>query len=362
MRDNLTNILASCLEAIEQGERTVEGCLELYPAHRETLQPLLDTATALKARADFAPRPGFREASRARLVKRLGPHQPSPAGHPVHRSGHKRLPVFSRKLAMSWAIILALVVSLLGAGTVYASGSALPGDLLYPVKLSVEHIRLSIADDAGEVSLATEFLQTRLDEIQALIEANREDDLHLVVEPFSDRITVATHSLAAVFQENAERAAQLAPLLEEALSTHTEVLTSLLDTVPDRAKPAIERAISSSSRGREVVRGLFESDRPGGGPPESIPGPPVTPPGGGVPERTPGPPVSPPDVGRPEETPVPSVTPSDGDPPVDIPTPPVTVPGDGPPEGVPGPPVTLPVTPGVPPIPVRPPGAPGRRP
>lgn len=360
MRDNLMNILASCLEAIEQGERTAEGCLELYPEHREALQPLLDTATALKARADFAPRPGFREASRTRLVKRLVPHQPAPAMQPVPRSGHKRLPIFSRKLAMSWAIILALVVSLLGAGTVYASGAALPGDMLYPVKLSVENVRLYIADDAGEVSLATEFLQTRLDEIQALIEADREDDLPLVVEPFSDRIATATHSLVIVSQEDAERAAQLAPSLEQALSIHTEVLTALFETVPDQAKPAIERAISSSSRGREVVRGLFESDRPGGGPPERIPGLPVTPPDGGVPERTPGPPVSRPDVGLPGKTP----EPSGGDLPDEIPTPPVTLPEDGLPEGVPDPPVSLPVTPGVLPsqVPTRLPGVPGRRP
>jgi hypothetical protein len=358
MKDNLTDILASCLEAIEQGERTVEDCLALYPAHRETLRPLLDTATALKARADFAPRPGFREASRARLVKRLVPRQPAPTRQPLPRSGQKRVPIFSRKLALSWMLALALVVSLLSAGTVYASAAALPGDMLYPVKLSVENVRLSTVNDAGEVLLATEFLQTRLDEIQALIEANREDDLHLVVEPFSARIATATHSLATVSQGDAERAAQLAPLLEEALSVHTEVLTALLETVPEQAKPAIERAISSSSRGRDVVRGLFESDRPGDGPPEDIPGPPVTP--GESSERTPGPPVSRPDVGRPEKTTPPSITPSDDDRPAEVPTPPVTLPEDAPPKDVPGPPEDVPGPPED--VPGGPSGAPGRRP
>jgi len=235
---------------------------------------------------------------------------------------------------MPWIIILALVASLLGGGTAYASGNALPGDALYPVKLAIEDARLLITEDAGEVLLNIEFLQTRMQEIQTLIEINREEDLNLVIDPFSERISSAAQSLEAVSRDDNERATQLALLLEQALSIHTEVLTSLLDTVPDEAKPAIEHAILTSGKGQDVVRSLFETRMPGGGPPDETPSPPVTLPVGSPPEESPGPPG---------EIPGLMITPPAGGPPEEIPGPPMTLPPSGPPEGIPVPNATQPV-------------------
>jgi hypothetical protein len=59
---------------------------------------------------------------------------------------------------------------------------------LYPLKLSIEEARLFLADDAGDVSLTIQFAQNRAEEIQALIEADREEDLSLAVDLFSDQV------------------------------------------------------------------------------------------------------------------------------------------------------------------------------
>jgi hypothetical protein len=306
-RNDLTNILASCLESIEQGERTVEECLAFYPEQREELKSLLDTVAIVRERANFSPRPGFHAASRARLIGRLVPHRSPAIWESDPRAKRKAQPVFSKRFAMLWAAVFVLVVSLLGGGTVYASQSALPGDALHPVKLTVEDARLFLAGDAEDVSLAAGFAQARLEEIQSLIELNREEDLPLAVDLFSNRIADAADSLAAVARSDPERAAQLGHLLEESFSLHTETLNLLLPTVPDAAKPAIEHAILASSRGQGAVQKLIGNRPPGGGPPEDLPGPEPEkiPPGGGPPEESPEPVTPPPGGGPPDRTPGP---------------------------------------------------------
>lgn len=331
MRDKLTDILASCLDSIEQGERTIEECLALYPEHRNDLEPLLSTVATIRERADFAPRPGFRQASRARLLKNLRTRRLAASWKPVRHAGRKAHPIFSKGLSLVWTTMLVLLATfLIGGGTVYASSDALPGDFLYPVKLSTEDVRLLVSNDADNVSLAMEFVQIRMEEIRVLIESGREGDLYLAADLLSNRITVATESLAAVAEDDPERAAQAAFMLEQALSVHTEVLISQLGTVPDQAKPAIERAILASSKGQAVVQNLFENELPGGGPPEEIPDPGKNPPGGGPPDGVPDSGGNPSGGGRPDEIPDPAATPPGGGPPDGVPGPPTWVPGGRP--------------------------------
>jgi hypothetical protein len=57
--DTLSHALADCLECIENGE-DVEACLDRYPEHRASLQPLLEVARALQEhRLDSTPRTSF---------------------------------------------------------------------------------------------------------------------------------------------------------------------------------------------------------------------------------------------------------------------------------------------------------------
>lgn len=335
--NDLSDILASCLDSMERGERSLEECLALYPEHRSELQALLKTIGMIREQADFTPRPGYRAASRARLIRRL-PARPSAAvGKTIGRTRQNAYPVFSRRLVFFWASILVLVVSLATGGTVSASSEALPGDALYPVKRSVEEARLWISDDAGEVLLSVEFMQVRVEEIQALIDSQRDEDLPLAVDLLTKNIADSTEALAALAEDDPERAAQLSFLLEERLSRHTQALTSQLGMVPGQARPAIENAISASNHGREIVQRLFENNIPGGGPPDGLPGPQATQPGGGPPDDIPGPESTQPGGGPPDEIPGPASTPHGGSPPDELPGSASTPHGGGPPDGVPGP-------------------------
>lgn len=321
-KETFADTLASCLEAIERGEQTVEECLNRYPAHRDELETLLETIVSIRERANFAPRPSFQLSSRARLLRRLdGGHRPL-GGQPLRDS--KRVPIqkLSRKYAMFWAIVLVLFVSLLGGGTVHASKGTLPGDALYPVKLSIEDVHLLVSNDAEKTLLAVEFIQRRVEEIQALIALERNDDLPLAASLLAGRVSLATDTLAVIERKDPEQAAQLAIQLESSLRLHTKNLTFQLEIAPNEAKPAIEQAILASRSGQEVVRDMFGTN---------LPAPFVTPPAGLPPENIPAPTVTPPaGVPSPVENPT-------GGPPENIPAP-VTPPGGGPPKDIPGPP------------------------
>lgn len=333
MKDKLTDILASCLEAMERGENSMDELLARYPAYRSDLESLLKTVMVVKQRADFAPRPNFRLSSRARLL-RLLESQAQP--HNAERRSKRPLvfPKFSRKLAASWAILLALVVSMIGGGTAYASNGALPGDALHPVKLFVEEARLFAAGDAEKAALAIQFVDIRMQEIQTLAAANATNRLSLAVSLLNEKIAAANAAIGALAKNNPERAAQLALQFEDALLRHAETLTLQMASVPDEAKPALERAIQASSAGQQTVENLFEiglppetpkdtppplTTEPAGAPPEHIPASSSTPPAGGPPGTPPAPIAPPPGGGPPEHIPAPVKPPPGGGPPTSRP-------------------------------------------
>ncbi len=68
-------------------------------------------------------------------------------------------------------IVLALLVGGGGTSAAFAAQSSQPGDTLYPLKLSLEDMRLGVTTDAqAEISLLGEFVGRRLQEMQAAFE------------------------------------------------------------------------------------------------------------------------------------------------------------------------------------------------
>ena len=158
-----------------------------------------------------------------------------------------------RKFAFSTiaAVLFVFVVLFGGASaTAYASQSALPGDALYPVKSSLEHTQISLANDAyNRALLHLEFAQRRLNEITELLSQGRTHDIEFASSEFEHHIQEAMQAAQIVLAADPERGAELNKLVSQALLDYASALKSVLLSVPDVVKPAVEKALLISQDG-----------------------------------------------------------------------------------------------------------------
>lgn len=276
--EELALALETCLEAATRQGLTLEAALERFPEFRDELGPLLRTAVLLQARPQIAPSTAFRVASHQRLMAAIQarPRRPGFLGFfPLpDRSGLGRLSSYPSAVAAS---LLAFV--LLGSLTVTASASALPGELLYPVKLAAESVQLAVSSEPEREQLRLTFAERRLVEALELAARGETRGVGEAADSYGQVVELATETLAS--PPSGERAQRLGRALEE----HREVLEEAVELVPLPARPAIERAKEASSRGLERAQEVLASLREAEAPPDEAaagepPLPPLRPPPG----------------------------------------------------------------------------------
>jgi hypothetical protein len=128
------------------------------------------------------------------------------------------------------SFVLVVSVSAVGA----ASQSALPGDLLYGIKLRLEEIRMQVAPPSVRDDLAAMALAERTRELQQLVEAGAWSHVPAAAE----LVASAEDVLASV-----------APDGEAATATsHTqEVLESVIERAPEAALPGLQQALQATT-------------------------------------------------------------------------------------------------------------------
>jgi hypothetical protein len=314
MRKLDADILAQVLEAIERGETTREEIFIQYPDLRDELTGLFETISLCQNYPSSEVRTNFRIAARSRILSNMKSHDPVTFGAFLRRIWKNTSLVIERRPVMTLVLIVTLVMSLIGGGTVYASQGSLPGDVLYSVKIALEDTLLGLSSETSAPDLSSQYAGERVEEVKGLIERQRFEYIPSAMRRYQDQAIGAD---------------------PEHVSVHIEILTGLLEVVPEQAKPAIEDAIAASSKFLDKLpQGLPEKGRPSelpGEPPVELPPLPVEPPVLPPPDK-PGdvPPVTIPVVPPVEPPSVPPAPPLE--PPTGVPTePPVVDPPPVPP-------------------------------
>lgn len=129
-------------------------------------------------------------------------------------------------------LFIAILVALGAGGTVVASDSARPGDILYPVDRAAERVRVAFTSDEDEAELKIKFANERIDEIESIVSEESEDD----EDDDFDAGGAATSSPALEFSDDAT----------DNLSRALDILTAHLAEIHGLASttPGVAEAIS----------------------------------------------------------------------------------------------------------------------
>lgn len=163
-----SDLLELCLTKLASGE-DLRKVLSAHPRAREEVEPLL--YLALRTSQKMADDPDFDVINRSQMKMLRRAAELRAAG--TKRGVFTQLPSF--RIGMATALLL-LIIS--GYGLFSVSAQALPGDFLYPIKLSAEQLQLEITADEAEVELLTEkFKERRTDEVGQLLSDGRVENI-----------------------------------------------------------------------------------------------------------------------------------------------------------------------------------------
>ncbi len=279
-QNHFEQILAFCLEALETGQWTLDECLSRYPQYAAELRPLLETALALQALPQPQPRTAFQQNARQQLLEKINQKEfVTFSGQNRHSQqiANKRTDKsiqLLRRFNMTWIVILSLIGTLLGGGTVYASQSALPGDALYSVKLGVEEARLALAGPQSEAQLLQEFAMERLEETEMLLQQNRVEDVAVALQDFQEMSTglqtalqeqnvpqeQIQQTLAAMQAQMEAIAAQLQMMQQQMAQNGTEGMGEALaaqEQAQEQLMESLQHALEAQERSMEALHNLM---------------------------------------------------------------------------------------------------------
>lgn len=255
MQDPIVQILDESLEAIEKDIFTRTQCLERYPDQRGELSVLLDAALILRSAKIPTPSPAYFKTGRARLVSMIEQEQKTPLLEQVG-AFFQQISTNSIQLRTATiALLLAFFFLIFGGGTVYASAHALPGDALYPLKTTLEDLRLSVASEEMESILYEQLAERRVNEIQALLETGREDEIVIAIARYEETLLDASLLLENAKPGASEWAKLKADHLEGQIGKHLQVLMALQSNKPD--SPGLAIAIAVANRNIARLRAHF---------------------------------------------------------------------------------------------------------
>lgn len=199
--------------------------------------------------------PRLREDEKARMVERIRAHQAEHPGEQFVSAGRVRSPFYTFSFSRGMPLVASFVALFLVGGTVVqAAEGALPGDLLYPIKIGViEEARVALSrNDESRVSLEATRVERRLEEAQKLavretLTPERKERLEKNFDAHAERVE---EHLSKIAERDPVLASELATTFEASLSAHDAILASLntAPTEPLRERIALRLAKVTETR------------------------------------------------------------------------------------------------------------------
>ena len=281
----------------------VNAVLRRYPEEAENLRPLLEMAQEARCYYDDVPDPpeGLKAGRERFLQEAARQREQGRVAAPVTR--REKVRVKERRLMFRFAfatkLISAVLAVIIGVTAVWggvsmASADSLPGEVLYPAKVSLENARMALALTSDDrFNLALRFADERLAEIERMTQQG---------QSVPDETVARMHQLLnRAMTQAARSSAEEMPAMLERIVQRTQTQVQAMERLQSRAqeknRTQIANALHVCQQARErAMAGLEDPQtfraqhQQREGMPEDVtpPTPPSREPGGRDPEATPG--------------------------------------------------------------------------
>lgn len=255
MFNNKQRQLDHCLQRIASGEIEFSDCAAQFPEIANDLR----IAIMLSEAARLPVTTQTQRKVKAKVMQNLPDRDvPVTQSKGIRYTGQN----MRRRMAMSWIIIVTTLISLItGGGVVYASGNALPGDILYPIKTWVEEVRLAVASNETDAGLHFQFAETRLAEIAALMEEGELDDVEEALGGYENQVQLMAQTMAKVNALDPEEAIRMRTDLQTKLQDQARLMEDWLADLGEEELPLQDRIremLQSNTQLRERINEVNE--------------------------------------------------------------------------------------------------------
>jgi hypothetical protein len=249
---HIQSIIDEVFPHLAAGEISLETVLEAHPEEADALRPHLESALWLSSQQpSLEPRPAYLSKGKHTLVMLLNATQTSTWWQRLWRP-HSPQRLALQTLSMSLLVVsLVLVMNTL----ILASRLALPGDWLYPAKLSIEHLQLALTIDPQEQArLQIELTQHRTTEIVQLVLEDDSARLPDTARRLEGQIDAALGDLADANDDDPIQAQALVESMKTMLENETFILSLLRDLQPAYATSGLDQAITAANAGINALK------------------------------------------------------------------------------------------------------------
>jgi uncharacterized protein DUF5667 len=250
------NDLDRLIEQVARGQRRLDSIKDAK------LREAIRVALRIHQNAPAAPDDYARLRMRARVLSQLDPRGPN-----LSDNAWLALELFGRPAPLIVrGVALAALLVVAGLGASVAAADTLPDDLLYPVKVASEAVRLALAavpDDRASVELS--IAEHRLSEAEKLAASGRTSDALVASAMYSQHVASAAaelvpndssavaRQLEATFAQQRDRAQQLATSLSS--NTKSAAAAQILATI---AKPTVAPGVTVAERVAVTAAGVAQ--------------------------------------------------------------------------------------------------------
>ena len=240
------NELDGLLDDVARGRRRLDSI------HDAKLREAVRTALRIHQTGAAAPDDYARLRMRARVLSRLDPKGPS-----FLDNAWIALDMLSRPAPyIVRGIALSALLVVVGMGATVAAADTLPDDLLYPVKLASEQVRLALAtapDDRASVEIS--IAEHRLSEAERLAVSGRTSDALVASAMYSQHVASAAAELVP------SEASGVALQLESTFTNQRDRAGVLADTLSTNAQSAPAAQILATIAKPSAAPGVTIAER-----------------------------------------------------------------------------------------------------